>query len=400
MTEKRKRELKKLLKELKKIKGRHTELVSLYIPAGSNLADVVNQVRSEQATAENIKSKQTRKNVVAALEKMLQYLKQFREVPKNGLVLFCGNVSPVEGKEDIRLWAIEPPEPLKTKIYWCDQEFVLEPLEEMVEEKETYGLIVLDGSEANIGLIKGKQIKLLRHIESNVPGKTSKGGWSQQRYQRIREQAIHDFLKKVGEQASQLFLGQKNLKGIIIGGPGPLKEEFADGDFLHYTLKKKVLGIKDTSYANEYGLEELVRRSEDLIKQAAIMKEKEILTKFFTELQKEGLAIYGYERVKEALERGAVDTLLISEDFDMVRVKLKCQCGVEDERDVKKEEMLNQVCKNCGAKMQILKKEDLAEILEEEAANYGTKVFIVSVETQEGIQFRNFGIGAILRYKI
>ena len=236
MTEKRKRELKKLLKELKKIRGRHTELVSLYIPAGSNLPEIVNQVRSEQATAENIKSKQTRKHVVAALEKMLQYLKQFREVPKNGLVLFCGNVSPVEGKEDIRLWAIEPPEPLKVKIYWCDQEFVLEPLEEMVEEKETYGLIVLDGSEANIGVIKGKQIKLLRHIESNVPGKTSKGGWSQQRYQRIREQAIHDFLKKVGEKASQLLLEQKDLKGILIGGPGPLKEEFAEGDFLHYTL--------------------------------------------------------------------------------------------------------------------------------------------------------------------
>ena len=400
MTEKRKRELKKLLKELKKIRGRHTELVSLYIPAGSNLPEIVNQVRSEQATAENIKSKQTRKHVVAALEKMLQYLKQFREVPKNGLVLFCGNVSPVEGKEDIRLWAVEPPEPLKVKIYWCDQEFVLEPLEEMVEEKETYGLIVLDGSEANIGVIKGKQIKLLRHIESNVPGKTSKGGWSQQRYQRIREQAIHDFLKKVGEKASQLLLEQKDLKGILIGGPGPLKEEFAEGDFLHYTLKKKILGIRDVGYANEYGLEELVKRSKDLIKQAAIMKEKEILNKFFAELQKDGLAVYGYERVKKALERGAVDTLLISEDFDMVRVKLKCQCGVEDERDVKKEEMLNQVCKNCGAKMQILKKEDLAEILEEEAANYGTKVFIVSTETQEGIQFRNFGIGAILRYKI
>jgi len=58
-----------LIKELEKIKGRHTELVSVYIPAGYNLYEVINQLVEERSTAENIKSKSTRKNVVAALEK-------------------------------------------------------------------------------------------------------------------------------------------------------------------------------------------------------------------------------------------------------------------------------------------------------------------------------------------
>jgi len=168
--------LKKLLSELRSIKGRHTELVSVYIPVGSNIIDVVNQLRNEQGTAENIKSKSTRKNVVSALERILQHLKLYKETPPHGLAVFSGNVSEKEGVADIRLWAIEPPEHLKAKLYWCDQKFYLEPLEEMIAEKELFGLLVMDTQEATFGLLKGKKIEVLKRVDSIVPGKTSKGG--------------------------------------------------------------------------------------------------------------------------------------------------------------------------------------------------------------------------------
>ena len=398
--EKAKKKLEKILKKLEKIKGRHTELVSLYIPANSNLVDIINQVRAEQATAQNIKSKQTRKNVLAALEKILQHLKTFKEVPKNGLVVFAGNVSPIEGQADIKLWSFEPPEKLSTKIYWCDQKFVLEPLYDMVKEKEVFGLIVLDSREATIGFLRGKKIEVVKKLESIVPGKTVKGGFSQMRFQRVREALLRDFLKKIGEVSSQFFLKEENLKGVIIGGPGPVKEEFAEGKFLHYQLKKKVLGIKDVSYANENGLEELVKRSEDLFQELEIMKEKEILRSFFAELQKNGLAVYGLEKTIDALEKGALDTLIISEEFDVYRVKLKCKCGYFAERDLKIDEIVEQKCKNCGGILEEIERKDLSEILEEKAKEFGTKVFIASIDTREGIQFKNFGIGGILRYKI
>src|SRR3972149_9962853 len=136
--------LKKLINELRNIKGRHTELVTVYMPSGSNILDTVNQIRNEQGTAINIKSKSTRKNVVDALEKILQHLKLYKEIPHHGLIMFCGNISEQEGVSDIKLWAIEPPEKLGVKKYWCDQKFQLEPLEEMVEEKEVFGLVVMD----------------------------------------------------------------------------------------------------------------------------------------------------------------------------------------------------------------------------------------------------------------
>ncbi|MFH8120459.1 MAG: hypothetical protein QXS37_06660, partial [Candidatus Aenigmatarchaeota archaeon] len=158
------------------MKGRHTELVSVYIPAGYNIIEIINQLVQERATAENIKSKTTRKNVVGALEKIIQHLRLFKQTPPNGLVVFAGNVSPIEGKEEIKLWSIEPPEKLDTKIYWCDQVFVLDPLKEMIKEKDVYGLIVLDAREATIGILKGKKIIVKKRLESTVPSKTVKGG--------------------------------------------------------------------------------------------------------------------------------------------------------------------------------------------------------------------------------
>ncbi|MCD6591340.1 MAG: peptide chain release factor aRF-1 [Candidatus Aenigmarchaeota archaeon] len=172
-----KRRLKDLVEELENIKGRHTELVSVYIPAGYNINKVAEQINMEKSTAQNIKSKTVRKNVLAALEKITQHLKLYKQTPENGLVIFCGNVSEREGVADIELFALEPPEPLNQKLYWCDQKFVLDPLKDMIREKEVYGIIVLDKSEADIGILKGKKIIPVKHMESLVPGKTDKGGW-------------------------------------------------------------------------------------------------------------------------------------------------------------------------------------------------------------------------------
>lgn len=168
--------LKKLIKQLGSIKGRYTELVTVYVPAGYSLHEVSGQLRSEQGTAENIKSKGVRKNVVSSLEKIIRHLQLYSKTPPNGLALFCGNVSEKEGVDNIKLFPVEPPEPIKTKLYWCDQRFVLEPLEEMVKEKEVYGIICLDKSEADIAILSGKKIMPMVHFDSIVPGKTRAGG--------------------------------------------------------------------------------------------------------------------------------------------------------------------------------------------------------------------------------
>jgi len=392
--------LKKLIKTLENIKGRHTELVTVYIPSGYNIHEVINQLKQEQGTAENIKSKSVRKNVTSALEKIIRHLQLYKKTPEHGLAIFCGNVSEREGISDIELWAIEPPEPIKVKLYWCDQKFELEPLREMIKEKEIYGIICMDKSEADIALVVGKKIKPIAHFESIVPGKTRAGGQSSQRFARVREGLLQDWFKRVGEAANKTFKEHKEVLGIIISGSGPIKEEFLKGDFLHADIKKKVLGVVDTSYTGEPGLHETLERGEDLLKEASVVKEKKILQKFFEELQKDGPVTYGIEETLKALEMGAVDTVIISEDLNVKEVEYECDCGVS-KKFVRDEKRNDQKCGKCGKQMQILGERDIIEAFEEMVKNYGSKIEIVSSDTREGKQFLELGgIGAILRYKI
>ncbi|MEM4230716.1 MAG: peptide chain release factor aRF-1 [Candidatus Pacearchaeota archaeon] len=361
MEGKEKLEFEELLEQLGSIKGRHTELITVYIPAGFNINTVAKQLEAEAGTAANIKSKSTRKNVLDALERISRELKLYKQTPPNGMAIFCGNVSPVEGQEDIKLWVLEPPQPLKVRLYRCDQEFVLGPLKEMVEVGEVFGLLVIDRKEATIGLLEGKQIKVLRKLTSGVPGKYRAGGQSSVRFERIREGLAKEFYRRIADSMKEVFFNMPKLKGILIGGPIPTKEEFLKEGNLVTALKEKVIGVKDIGYADEHGLELLVEASQDILSQQEIIHEKKLLENFFEMLGKSPeKVVYGKENVEKALQYGAVKTLIISKKIE------------------------KSVIHNL-----IKKAEDIS-----------AEVEIVSTDTPEGEQFFNLsGIGAILRFK-
>src|SRR3990167_2419918 len=169
-------ELRKLVKELKTYRAPHTEFVSVYIPADYELTKITQHLAEEQGTASNIKSAETRKNVQGALEKMIQHLRNFPKTPPNGLAVFSGNIAANEGKQDFRVWSVEPPAPLNVRIYRCDKNFVTDILEEIMVDHNVYGLVVLDRRDAILALLKGKTIVPLQKTHSEVPGKFKAGG--------------------------------------------------------------------------------------------------------------------------------------------------------------------------------------------------------------------------------
>ncbi len=402
MTSKVMYEFKRKLEELEKYKGRGTELITLYIPPGKNIADVANQLRSELSQAENIKSKQTRTHVIAGLEAILQRLKMFKKPPEHGMVIVSGVVE-INGKEKHITEIIVPPEPVPLYKYHCDSKFYLDPLKEMLKDKKLYGLIVLDRREATIGLLRGKRIEVLAYTTSMVPGKHRQGGQSSVRFERLRQIAIHEFYKKVGEKASEAFLQYKDeLLGILIGGPSPTKEEFYKGEYLHHELQKKVIGLFDVGYTDESGLYELVEKAEDALQELDLIREKKLMNRFLKEVVKDGLAAYGEEEVRRYLTLGAVDILLLSEDLRLERVRYRCpMCGVEKEITVRDETKKKVVCEKDGVEMEEIDRRDVVLELSELAEQSGAKVEILSTESEEGAMLLNAfgGIAAILRFK-
>lgn len=396
MEEKEKLKLKKLVKELAAIKGKHTELVTVYIPAGFNIYDMASTLKNEQNTASNIKSKSVRKNVMSALEKILGHLALYRKTPENGLAVFAGNVSEKEGAADIRIWPVEPPEPLRAKLYWCSQQFDLGPLQDMVSEREIYGMICMDLSEADIALLVGKKIETLAHMESIVPGKTRAGGQSSARFSRIREGLKADWFKRIAETANKIFMEHKEVLGVIVSGSGPIKDEFMRAEMLFADVRKKIIGTVDTSYTGSFGLEETVERGAELLKEAAVIKEKNLLARLLTEMQRpNGLAVYGLEKTVEALEKGQLEQLIVSENAKYKHVEFECGHKQFMPSDKKAE-----LCPVENAAKRVNYERDATDVLEELAANFGTQSTIVSADTREGQQFLALGgVGGFLRYR-
>lgn len=363
LTEKQKQELEELVSKLEKIKGRHTELVTVMIPSGFNKDAVVRQLEAERSTAENIKSKQTRTAVTDSLDTIIRELRKIKLTPPNGLAAFAGNVSEKEGQQDIQSWLYEPPKPLNVRLYRCDQKFIVEPLKEMLEVEDIYGLLVMDRREATIGMLEGKKITSVRSMSSGVPGKIKAGGQSAARFERITEGLAKEFFRRVADSMKEIFFEMPKLKGILVGGPIPTKEEFLEYGELATKLKEKVIAIKDIGYTDEHGLKLLVEASEEDISNQELIKEKNIVNKFFESLGKhKEKTAYGEERVKLALERGAAGIILISKSLSKDKIAL----------------------------------------YETAAANIGAEVYIISTETPEGEQFLNLtkGIGAILRFTL
>ncbi|MCL5238939.1 MAG: peptide chain release factor aRF-1 [Candidatus Marsarchaeota archaeon] len=391
--------LLKEIKRLKSVRGYGTQLVSVYIPAGYNINEEVSRLRNEYSTSSNIKSKQTRTNVLGAIDKILQYLKLYRETPENGLVVFAGNVSNDQSKSDIELFSMEPPEPLKVNIYRCDSTFVLDPIEAMVDTKDTYVMVVLDGREATVATLRGSHIQVIKKVHSMAHAKMKKGGQSANRFKRAIEESIEDYYGRVSEVINEIFLRSEFKElGLIVGGPGPTKENFVKAKALNYQIK--VLGVYDTGYTDETGLNEIVEKAGDLLKEQEAAKERKVLERFMREVASGGLAVYGYEKTRVALEKRQANTLILNDTVEIANVKYKCSvCGNVIERtefgDVR------QAKHDDGGTLSVVEEHDAIEELIDLADGNGAETVFVSSESSLGKEFiMGFkGIGALLRYK-
>jgi peptide chain release factor subunit 1 len=402
--------VRKLISELSNKEGRGTELVSLYIPPKKPIHEAIANLREEWGTAGNIKSDTTRNHVQDALTKTMQRLKLYRTAPDTGLVIFSGALpTNGPGSEVVNVYEIVPPKPVTQYLYQCDDHFHVEWLKDMLKEEKVYGILSIDSSDAGMGILSGDRLEVVDVLTSGISGKTRKGGQSARRYERGREMELTYYFNRVAEHATRVFIDSNKVTGMIVGGPGPTKDEFLKGGYLHYELQKKVLAVLDLGYSGREGVRELVEKAGDILKDVRLVEEKRLVQKFLFEVNRQGgLAVYGLPRVMEALQKASADVVLVSDDLDTVRIDAACKkCGTVKTETVlaqkkiqQRQEMASAPCTTCGAMDYDVTEKDLVDVLEELAFQVGSKVEVISSGTEEGSMFKSFGgVGAILRYR-
>ena len=399
--------LKMALEELRDMKGFGTELVTIIIPPDRQVSDARTMLQNEHGQAANIKSKGTRKNVQAAIESAISTLNRFKNAGENGIAIFVGSVIIGNNKSRMVNVVIEnPPQPFISFRYRCDSKFELTQLEDMLVDKKSYGLFVIDRSEAAYGIASGKRIHVQEHLVSNIMGKHRQGGQSAQRFERLIEEAAHNFFKRATEHACSYWLPNlDNIQAIIIGGPGATKDFVVKNEYFHHEIAKKIAKTTfDVGYSNDSGVRELVDNAGGLMGEIELDAERQMMNRFLQELVNSApKATYGEMMIKQALDQGAVDTLLISEGLRKNSVKLQCKkCSHQWSVTLSRTDPIPE-CPSCDTSTdEIIELENISLIDELSilASKGNSSISFISVDTEEGSQLLHGfgGLAAILRY--
>ena len=404
--------IRKMIEELSKISGRGTELITVYIPKGKQLHEVITILKEEQGTADNIKSDVTRTHVVDSLSKVVQRLKLYKKTPERGLAVFCGALPREEGgppgSEVVKAFEIDPPKDMQTFLYRCDDHFHVDILKNMLKDENMIGFLAVDAKDAGWGLLHGDKIEVLKETSSGVAGKHRQGGQSAKRFQKLREMELTYYFNRLATITREYFIDIYPIKGLVISGPGPTKEEFINDNYLEYRLQNMIIATIDASYSGSEGIREAFAKSSDILSNFRMVEEKQIVEKLFNEINNNtGLGIYGLDDIINHLKNNIVNKIIITDNTELYRIESKCKkCEHIQEKIVErikviptKTELQNSSCPSCQSTDINVFDQDIIDYIAILALKTGTSVEVISGVSEHGTMLASIGkIGAILRY--
>jgi len=327
-----------------------------------------------------------------------------KTLPENGLALFSGLCEDQNGKEDFLTVAVEPMKALTRGFYRCDNHFHFEILQEqMVDDHARFGFIILDGSDASFYVLAGKNREtLFEWSKVNLPKKHGRGGQSQNRFARIRDEKRDLYLNKVAELVTQHFItnDMPNVQGLILAGCADMKTELSTK--LDPRLKAVVLAIIDVQYNGVPGFNECIEKCSNILKDSEYIQERALLAKFFESVKMDEPVVYGIQETMKALldSGGAVEKVLVAEKLPAFRAVLAPVRSSDGDEMIffGSEAEVNTKANEGGFK--VLSTEPLVHWLLENSKTYGAEVEVISDTSPISSQFTEGfgGLGAMLRY--
>lgn len=401
--------IKKLIKSLEMARGNGTSMISLILPPKDQISRANKMLADEYGTASNIKSRVNRLSVLGAITSVQHRLKLYTRVPTNGLVIYCGTIMTEEGKEKKVNIDFEPFKAINTSLYLCDNKFHTEALTALLADDNKFGFIVMDGNGALFGTLQGNTRDVLHKFTVDLPKKHGRGGQSALRFARLRMEKRHNYVRKVAEVATQLFISadKPNITGLILAGSADFKTELSQSDMFDPRLQSKIIKLVDVSYGGENGFNQAIELAAESLANVKFIQEKKLIGRYFDEISQDtGKYCFGVDDTLKGLEQGAVETLICWENLDIQRYVLKNHQTTEEKvlhlTPEQERDKTHFTDSETGVELELAENQPFLEWLANNYKNFGATLEIITDRSQEGSQFvRGFGgIGGILRYKV
>ena len=311
-------ELRRVCKSLETAKGAGTSMVSLTVAANGQLPNKL--LIDELSKASNIKSRLNRHSVESAIRSCIERVKTYKKVPANGLCIFCGEALTDDGKLRQIMISFEPYKPLLDNMYMCDNKFHIEPLKRLLVGGQRFGFIIIDGHGCLCGVLCGSEKTIRGEFTVSLPKKHSRGGQSSVRFAHLHDEACHNYVTKARAFIERAFIENNvpNVSSIIMAGSANYKVKVSE--ILDTRLTKIIHPtFLDIQYGGHTGFDEAIGLAKNIIGDVNLVREKAIVSTFMQKICKaenSTLAVYGKKDVTDCINEGAVDTVLIWENYD------------------------------------------------------------------------------------
>lgn len=198
------------LAELRLLKGTNTSMITIL---SRNITDTLAMVKQEYVLASNIKSRSNRSSVQKSLNKIMNNI-HMKQTPENGLII-------LSGLEYFNV--IEPPLPVSCNYYRCDSKFHIDEISHLFEEYTQYVCLIISNEEIVFKLIKGTIYKTLYKFPVDLPNDSRRGGFSANRFQRIRQEKRGLLIDKILEKLKLVMTN--HTKNILLFGCSEIFKE-------------------------------------------------------------------------------------------------------------------------------------------------------------------------------
>jgi len=339
-----------------------------------------------------------------------QRLKLYNRTPPNGLILYFGEIITEDGKEKKLTIDFEPFKPINTTMYLCDNKFHTEDLSQLLESDDRFGFLVMDGNGSLYGSLQGNHREVLHKFSVELPKKHGRGGQSALRFARLRLEKRHNYVRKVAEIATQVFVtdAKPNISGLIVAGSADFKTELTTSDLFDKRLEEIMIKpMLDVAYGGENGFSQAIELSSETLKNVKFVQEKKLIGKFLDEVaQDTGKFCFGIKDTMQALDMGAVETLIVWEELTLRRITIRnAHTNSEQMLYLTPEEAKNAKLyrdEETGVELDVTENKLFVEWIVENFKTFGTKLEFITDRSQEGNQFcKGFGgIGGMMRYRV
>jgi len=238
-------------------------------------------------------------------ERILQYLESAIPPSTNGLAVFASAGSEV-------FEAIPLEAPFENHSLFIDSVPHLYPLAKLIDTYPRYAAVMLDTNKARIFVFGGEEERQ-EQVVGEKTRRTSKGGWSQARYQRRAENFHMLHIKEIVDALDKI-VRDDNIDRIVVAGADVAMPILREQLPKHLADKIVEIGAHEDGESGSF-----VERTMAALREKDAETDAEKVQELMDAWQSGGLGVAGPEATLSAFQLGQVDELIITATPELLK---------------------------------------------------------------------------------